>query len=137
MKAIANWWNSISLRTKVTGVTVLMLTAGLLISGIGTSALLRNYLVDQVDSRLRSAQADWQGILGPGADPDSETCFGVARSEFSWAIYKEDGSLHCDNWSINNPELRPELDNLNLERTVELAGSIVSIPSSLEGSGWR
>ena len=35
-QTISERWNRISLRTKITGVTVLMLTLGLLVSGIGT-----------------------------------------------------------------------------------------------------
>ena len=38
-QTISERWNRISLRTKITGVTVLMLTLGLLVSGIGTAAM--------------------------------------------------------------------------------------------------
>ncbi len=47
-------WNRVSLRTKITGVTVLMLTLGLLVSGIGTAAMLRSYAEQQLESRLRT-----------------------------------------------------------------------------------
>jgi two-component system OmpR family sensor kinase len=42
-QTISERWNRISLRTKITGVTVLMLTLGLLVSGIGTAAIRRAY----------------------------------------------------------------------------------------------
>ena len=42
-------WNAISLRTKVTSVTVLLLTLGLLVSGIGTMAMLKPALIGQLD----------------------------------------------------------------------------------------
>jgi two-component system, OmpR family, sensor kinase len=52
MNHISERWNRISLRTKITGGTVLMLTLGLLVSGIGTAAMLRSYVEDQMESKL-------------------------------------------------------------------------------------
>ncbi|BDZ55708.1 sensor histidine kinase [Agromyces marinus] len=51
---LADRWNRISLRTKITGVTVLMLTLGLLVSGIGTAAMLRSYVESQLETKLQS-----------------------------------------------------------------------------------
>ena len=51
-QTISERWNRISLRTKITGVTVLMLTLGLLVSGIGTAAMLRSYVEEQMASKL-------------------------------------------------------------------------------------
>ncbi|GAA1946821.1 sensor histidine kinase [Agromyces allii] len=53
-QTITERWNRISLRTKITGVTVLMLTLGLLVSGIGTAAMLRSYVEDQMSAKLGS-----------------------------------------------------------------------------------
>src|SRR6478752_4930363 len=53
-ESLSERWNRISLRTKITGVTVLMLTLGLLVSGIGTAAMLRSYVEDQMESKLQS-----------------------------------------------------------------------------------
>jgi two-component system OmpR family sensor kinase len=47
-------WSRVSLRTKITGVTVLMLTLGLLVSGIGTAAMLRGYVDQQMKDKLQS-----------------------------------------------------------------------------------
>ena len=51
-------WDRISLRTKITGVTVLLLTAGLTVAGIGTMTVLRSYLVDEIDRRLQTGIAE-------------------------------------------------------------------------------
>ncbi|GAA2441020.1 sensor histidine kinase [Agromyces soli] len=65
-------WNRISLRTKITGVTVLMLTLGLLVSGIGTAAMLRSYAEQQLESRLRTiASGDVVSRYFYGEDGDS------------------------------------------------------------------
>jgi two-component system OmpR family sensor kinase len=47
---LTEWWNGISLRGKITGVTVLLLTLGLLVAGVGTMSFLRSYLLNQVYS---------------------------------------------------------------------------------------
>lgn len=56
---LERWWSGISLRSKITGVTVLLVTAGLLVVGVGTLTVLRTYLVSQVDSQLQSAYAQF------------------------------------------------------------------------------
>ena len=50
--AVTSWWRRISLRAKVTGVTVALLALGLLIAGIGTVPLLRSALVANIDGQL-------------------------------------------------------------------------------------
>jgi two-component system OmpR family sensor kinase len=51
------WWNGISLRAKITGVTVLLLTFGLTVAGAGTMSVLRNYLLDNADIKVNSLYA--------------------------------------------------------------------------------
>ena len=69
MNHISERWNRISLRTKITGVTVLMLTLGLLVSGIGTAAMLRSYVEDQMESKLEAiASGDMSKYFETDAD---------------------------------------------------------------------
>ena len=49
------WWNGISLRAKITGVTVLLLTFGLTVAGAGTMTVLRTYLLEQTDQTIAAA----------------------------------------------------------------------------------
>jgi two-component system OmpR family sensor kinase len=51
------WWNGISLRAKITSVTVLLLTFGLTVAGAGTMSVLRNYLLDNADIKVNSLYA--------------------------------------------------------------------------------
>jgi two-component system OmpR family sensor kinase len=55
---LSGWWGGVSLRTKITGVTVLLVTLGLLVAGVGTMTVLRNYLLTQVDSNINVAAKD-------------------------------------------------------------------------------
>ena len=50
--AVTTWWRRISLRAKVTGVTVAVLALGLVIAGIGTVPILRNAMVNNIDTQL-------------------------------------------------------------------------------------
>ncbi|MCU1472860.1 cell wall metabolism sensor histidine kinase WalK [Amnibacterium sp.] len=50
--SLAEWWNAISLRTKITAVTVLVMTVGLVVSGFGTMTVLRNYLIRDADTQI-------------------------------------------------------------------------------------
>jgi two-component system OmpR family sensor kinase len=49
---VGEWWNGISLRAKITGVTVLVLTLGLVVSGFGVMTVLRNYLIQDADRQI-------------------------------------------------------------------------------------
>ncbi len=91
---LTQWWGRISLRTKTTAVTVLLLTVGLLVSGIGTMTVLRNYLVSEVDSKISSTAVDLRGL-----DLTIQgTCDRASGpSQFFVAILNSDGSLLCRN----------------------------------------
>ncbi len=60
--SVTLWWRRISLRAKVTGVTVAVLALGLVIAGIGTVPILRGAMVSNIDAQLpalaTTAQAD-------------------------------------------------------------------------------
>jgi two-component system OmpR family sensor kinase len=80
-QTITERWNRISLRTKITGVTVLMLTLGLLVSGIGTAAMLRSYVEQQMSSKLEAIAS---GDLLEYFEPDND------RSDDSAGLYDRD-----------------------------------------------
>lgn len=74
MHELADRWNRISLRTKVTGVTVLLLTAGLIVAGVGTMAVLRGYLQDEVDFKIASAAEKLQDEIRPTGTGSTAQC---------------------------------------------------------------
>lgn len=87
MNQISERWNRISLRTKITGVTVLMLTLGLLVSGIGTAAMLRSYMENQVQGKLETIAS------------------GDLRKYFT-----DEGAVPSDKANLNDLTFRPDLD---------------------------
>ena len=95
--AVTSWWRRISLRAKVTGVTVALLALGLLIAGIGTVPLLRSALVANIDAQLPAlVSSDLVGRYLDTATVDGETVY-TRRAEqprdFSFAIYDAEGNL--------------------------------------------
>ena len=90
MHEITEWWNRISLRTKITGVTVLLLTLGLLVAGVGTMTVLRNYLLDEVDAKLNSTNLDPRAISFSGT-ADNLTCtISTAPTDYFLAVVRGD-----------------------------------------------
>ncbi len=98
----AAWWDSISLRTKITGVTVLLLTAGLVVAGFGTMAVLRGYLVEQVDTQLQTSFESLHPENGINLSEAESTL-----TPYYLAIISADGQLITDNSSLSTA-LRPD-----------------------------
>jgi two-component system OmpR family sensor kinase len=121
---VAEWWNAISLRTKITGVTVLVLTFGLLIAGVGTVVMLRPALVDKVNTDLISAA---QSPVPPGfldledaeADNAGDMVKDAMSSDYFTAIYDADGQLRAATWQD-----RPEGSLPNISPTFELSDAV-------------
>ncbi|MEU4015319.1 HAMP domain-containing sensor histidine kinase [Microbacterium sp. NPDC028030] len=97
--AVTSWWRRISLRAKVTGVTVAVLALGLLVAGIGTVPILRTALVANIDAQLPAL------VSSDLAERyfDITTVDGVATytprdeqpRDFSFAIYDASGVLQA------------------------------------------
>ena len=97
-------WNRISLRTKITGVTVLMLTLGLLVSGIGTAAMLRSYVEDQMEAKLETiASGDMSKYFsidnsGPRSQTNLNQLDFTASDDVFVAVYDANGEYERNNW---------------------------------------
>ena len=102
-------WNAISLRTKITGVTVLMLTLGLLVTGIGTMSMLKPVLLDQLDAQLSAASgASYLNTYLYGTSSDSEKIASDASpSDYFAALYDSEGNLVKTNWTNIPASHRP------------------------------
>ncbi|PWC03429.1 sensor histidine kinase [Agromyces badenianii] len=116
MNQISERWNRISLRTKITGVTVLMLTLGLLVSGIGTAAMLRSYVDAQVKDKLeaiasgdlRKYMTDENGV--PSDEDDLNDLTFRPDLDVFVAVYDEQtGKLENSNWGDRDESERPNL----------------------------
>jgi len=125
-ETLSRRWSSISLRSKITGVTVLMLTLGLLVSGIGTMAMLKQYVVTQVDTQL---QVDTQTALsGYSSSVFSQGDTEGVASDYFVALYDQDGALITRTWQERDHAELPVVGMpLDLKRVTQLDGQIQTL----------
>ena len=109
------WWNGISLRAKITGVTVLLLTFGLAVAGAGTVSVLRGYLMDQTDSKVDSL----------AASAVKQTLTDVANCAFTYGpngtlftVLDSTGDESCTN--VPRGSARPSTSRLSLAYVIAL-----------------
>ncbi|CAN5136002.1 HAMP domain-containing sensor histidine kinase [soil metagenome] len=132
---IAEWWNRISLRTKITAVTVLLLTMGLLVAGFGTMTVLRGYLQDEVDAKISTAGLKLSGDITPtGTSSDPQCTETSLLNDYYFAVLNPDGSILCSNREATAP--RPIVESLTLDRVAALDNE-VTLPSTADGGQWR
>lgn len=134
MHDLAERWNRISLRTKVTGVTVLLLTAGLIVAGVGTMAVLRGYLQDEVDAKiaLAAGQLDEIKPIVAGDDPQCPTS--ELPNELYLAVLDPGGNIVCSNRPAGYA--RPQVESLTQQRVGQISDE-VTLPSTEVGGQWR
>jgi two-component system OmpR family sensor kinase len=120
-RLLQRWWNNISLRTKITAVTVLVLTLGLLISGIGTLAMLKPVLVNQLDTQLEAASQpnNIRSCLASPASGDDEIASDGSTCAYFVALYNANGDLIGLNWKHEPAGRRPAVPS-----TVDLASGL-------------
>ena len=147
-QTISERWNRISLRTKITGVTVLMLTLGLLVSGIGTAAMLRSYVEEQTKGKLEAiASGDlMKYFTDEGDDATSGTdldnlAFRPAEDVFV-AVYDEaTGEFLNHNWRDRARSELPELPATLTAATVNAKNAggyqVFTLPDSSGNQTFR
>jgi two-component system OmpR family sensor kinase len=98
--SLAEWWNAISLRTKITAVTVLVMTVGLVLSGFGTMTVLRNYLINDADQQISQTL---KGVTASTARADEAS----RATQFVYAHFDASGNLTSANqpWQKAAPVL--------------------------------
>ena len=133
MHEITELWNRVSLRTKITGVTVLLLTLGLLVAGTGTMAVLRSYLLDEVDTKIGSAGQSFQIQFG-GTAEEPECKLATLPNDYFLAVLTYDGQQLCNNRVAE--AARPELESLTLQSVASSTGAF-TVPSTAAGGQWR
>ncbi len=104
-------WADISLRTKITGVTVFILSLGLIVAGVGTLSFLRPQLISVQETELMQLWNDPSNVLAPGADTHSLVRDDVigADSRYYIAVLDENGAKLYDNQRIESTKTAPEL----------------------------
>jgi two-component system OmpR family sensor kinase len=130
-------WNAISLRTKMTGVSVFLLTLGLFVAGLGSMSVLRNYLTDEVDSKITNfSQSLNSNLIKITISTDGEVSCAVtpAPTDYFFAIYSATGQLMCANKT--GDAAHPEIDSLPLSAVANLTTPFTVANGPTTGQ-WR
>ena len=111
--SVTEWWNAISLRTKITGVTVLVLAFGLLVAGVGTMAILKPALEGRLDDGLKVTAQNRSLPDSLPIDPETGQIAPLPDQSSGYpyfvAIYDIDGRLIDNNWPNVDRRLLPVL----------------------------
>ncbi len=140
-QSLSERWNRVSLRTKITGVTVLMLTLGLLVAGVGTMTMLRVYVLAQMDARLATTAASQSAIeqlVTVSCEPTLNTTRERVSSEYFVAIFDDSGNLCNFNWR-NRPsdELPVPTFSLDLRSMIKAEGRVFDLTDKLDNTTFH
>ena len=94
---LSRWWATISLRSKITGVTVLLLAMGLTVAGAGTLSVVSSYLIDETDRRLQVAVGDLEQNIEFDEDNTFSEDIYSERNPYYLAAVSSGGELLKDN----------------------------------------
>ncbi|MCB1298237.1 MAG: HAMP domain-containing histidine kinase [Microthrixaceae bacterium] len=137
---VTRWWRSISLRAKVTGVTVMVLMVGLVTAGVGTGLFLRNALIATQDAQL-SDRAGSDLLAGLIQVDETETGITIslspaaAGSDYSVAIYFGDGTPVPSAPSTRPGPTFPQ--SFSLERATILGTAPFDLKNQQTGARYR
>ena len=120
-------WNEVSLRTKITGVTTLLLTLGLLVTGVGTLTMLKPALIGQLDAQIQAMSADISRVVNASKDSSG---LSQAPNEYYYVVLDAEGTRLEENWLDKSLNVRPVVPaSLTLTKTQELGGSVFDMMS--------
>lgn len=133
-------WADVSLRTKVTVVTVFILFLGLIVAGVGTSSVLRPMLLNQQSTDLIQLSSDPTRVLAPGADRSkfTENDIIFADSSYYVALLDLDGIVLFDNSRGKSQPQPPDVSQYGLTfEHVEKKTETFTDMTSSGGTRWR
>ncbi len=144
---LSQWWEGISLRSKITGVTVLVVTFGLLVVGTGTLTTLQRTLVDEVDRQISQAATELRELLssedGERAqfttdqfDEFTTLTPSVFSAPFYFGAVDARGDVIDDNVADYARDSAPDLSRLTASFVAELDGG-VTLTSENRTTQWR
>lgn len=138
---LSQWWEGISLRSKITGVTVLVVTVGLLVVGMGTLTVLQQTLVGEVDRQLRQAATELpqapDQLSIDDFDDFSDLTGSVFSSPFYFGAVDADGDVLVDNVDASQRGQAPDVSRLSFDAIDGRYGEGVTVASTDRTAQWR
>ncbi|MCR2812859.1 HAMP domain-containing histidine kinase [Microbacterium sp. zg.Y1090] len=138
--ALTSWWRGVSLRAKVTGVTVAVLAIGLVSAGVGTLAFLRNTLAMNLDAQVQQlAETDAVSSVFTGWVTESGDDFEVRSDATAYfvAVYGPDGRFLTSGGGNSAPEPEfPQTFTL-AQATIFGTSTVFDLNARDGGAGYR
>lgn len=131
---LTEWWDGVSLRNKITGVTVMLLTLGLLVAGVGTMSMLRTYLLDGVETKISEAIDLTSLVRYDQTTPALDCVVQRLPPEYYLAVISPSGRLLCDNKEPE--EAQPLLTDLSLAE-IRSRDTAFTLYNEERTSQWR
>lgn len=132
-------WADISLRAKITGVTVFILFLGLVVAGVGTLSVLRPMLLSNQTSSLLQLRKDPTAALAVDANGSqlSPEDIRYANQQYYVALFDSSGALQYDNTLGLRPSSVPELQHpMTLDSVTQDPAQIIQMTSP-DRVDWR
>jgi two-component system OmpR family sensor kinase len=133
--ALSAKWNATSLRTKMTGVSVLLLALGLLVAGFGSMSVLKTYLTSDTDKKINAVVTNFRSVVNFSVVDGELTCQVVQVPDYYIAVLYTGDEPLCDNMSAadGHPDTS-SLENLDFTSNDTDAFTVANTP----GPGqWR
>jgi len=138
---LTQWWQSISLRSKITGVTVFVVTVGLLVVGVGTLTVLQRTLLDEVDRQITQAADELPKapdvIELDDFDSFSDLTPSVFSNPFYFGAIDADGRVIDDNVGDDSRAQAPDVSRLTSAAVERLEGGGITLTSTDRTTQWR
>ena len=107
------WWESTSLRTKITGVTVIVITLGLFGIGVGTMTTVQQYLLDEVDRKIDEVALGLPANLRTADFATFDTTGQPgSRSDYFIAAVSAEGDVLASNLDPGNADYQPDVSTV-------------------------
>jgi two-component system OmpR family sensor kinase len=129
---ITRWWSGVSLRTKITGVTVLLVTLGLLVAGVGTMTVLRTYLLADADAKMTKFAQVVPGYTKTGAT----TCDVLpGLNDYYLAVLDTNGDELCNNGALTHSA--PNVPAMPFNSVIKAGGVPFTVWDKAHDDQWR
>ncbi|MCU1543408.1 MAG: histidine kinase [Microbacteriaceae bacterium] len=134
--ALSTRWNSTSLRTKMTAVSVLLLTVGLLVAGLGSMSVLRDYLTKDTDQKVNNLLLSVDSAIEfRESDAAGLTCdVAPIPTTYYIGVVDDTGALLCSN--KQSPDAHPATSALSDVYTWS-QDEAVTVASEPGSGSWR
>jgi two-component system OmpR family sensor kinase len=129
---LMGWWSGVSLRTKITGVTVLLVTLGLLVAGVGTMTVLRTYLLSDADTKMTKFAQAVPGYTKTGA----KTCDVLPGiNDYYLAVLDTNGDELCNNGALTHSA--PNVPSMPFNSVIKAGGAPFTVWDKAHDDQWR